>query len=223
MRRHDLVYLRPGAGFAWSGPPPASPVVRAAVAAWIAVGRPLVAARQPADGQGLLLGLALPLAQARQRVALRVEAGEVAEIRPPLSLAACLVSQPVAVREVLLTLERALRQAGIGLGAYGSLAWEALSGEAYRHAESDIDLISDVADRAQLETALALFADAAAALPCRLDGEFRLPGGAAIAWRELAAAWGEPGRSVLVKDEQGVALKPLGELLARLVPYALAA
>lgn len=223
MRRHDLVYLRPGAGFAWAGPPPASPVVRAAVAAWIAAGRPLVAARQPADGGGLLLGLALPLALARQRVALRVDAGAVAEIRPPLALAACLGGQSAAVREVLTTLERVLRRAGVGLGAYGSLAWEALSGEAYRHAESDIDLICDVADRAQLETALALFADAATTLPCRLDGEIRLPGGAAIAWRELAAACGEPRRSVLVKDEQGVALTPLGELLARLVPYALAA
>lgn len=223
MRRHDLVCLRPGATFDWSGPAPASPVVRATVAAWIAAGRPLVAARQPGDGDGLLLGLSLPLALDRQRVALRVDAGEVADIRPPLAVAACLGGQPPAIREVLTMLDRALRQAGVGLGAYGSLAWEALSGEAYRHAESDIDLICDVADRAQLETALALLADAAAALPCRLDGEIRLPGGAAVAWRELAAAYGDQRRTVLVKDEQGVALKPLVELLALLVPYALAA
>jgi phosphoribosyl-dephospho-CoA transferase len=223
MRRHDLVYLRPGAGFDWSGPAPISPAVRTAVAAWIAAGRPLVAARQPASSPQLLLGLALPLAIQRQRVTLLVDPAAVAEIRPPLSLAACLVRQPAALREVLLTLERALHRAGSSLGAYGSLAWEALSGEAYRHAESDIDLICDIADRAQLETALELFADAAAALPCRLDGEIRLPGGTAIAWRELAAAWEDVRRSVLVKDEQGVALKPLGELLALLVPYALAA
>lgn len=223
MRRHDLVYLRPGADFAWAGPAPASPVIRAAVAAWIAAGRPLVAARQPDDGGPQLLGLALPRALERQRVALRVEPGEIAKIRPPLSLSACLGGQPATVREILLTLDRALRQADVVPGAYGSLAWEALSGEAYRHAESDIDLICDVADRAQLETALALLAEAAASLPCRLDGEIRLPDGAAIAWRELATAWGERRRQVLVKDERGVALKPLGELLAALEDHALAA
>ena len=223
MRRHDLVYLRPGAAFAWAGPAPTSPVVRAAVAAWITAGRPLVAARQPGDGGQLLLGLALPRALERQRVALLVEPGEVADIRPPLSLPACLGGQLATVREILLRLDRALDQAGVVPGAYGSLAWEALSGEAYRHAGSDIDLICDVANRIQLEAALALLAEAAAALPCRLDGEIRLPGGTAVAWRELAAAWNDPRRQVLVKDERGVVLQPLGELLAVLEDHALAA
>lgn len=223
MRRHDLVYLRPGAGFAWCGTVPASPLVRAAVAAWIIGGRPLVAARQPGDGGQLLLGLTLPLELERQRVALRVDPGAVAEIRPPLAPAACLGGQPAAVREPLIRLEEAMRRAGIGLGVYGSLAWEALSGEAYRHPESDIDVICDVADRPQLDSALALLAAAAVALPCRLDGEIRFPGGGAVAWRELVVACDDRQRSVLVKDERGVALRTVGALLALLEEHALAA
>lgn len=223
MRRHDRVYLRPGAAVVFPGAATLSPAIRVAVAAWIAAGRPLVAARQPECGGQRLLGLSLPLALERQRVAVLVDPAEVAEVRPPLALAACLGGQPAAVGEVLATLEGALRQAGIRLGVYGSLAWEALSGEAYRHPGSDIDVICEIADRAQLETALAVLAEAAAGLPCRLDGELRLPGGDAVAWRELAAAYGDRQRSVLVKGERRVALKTVADLLARLEDHALAA
>lgn len=223
MRRHDRVYLRPGAAVAFPGAAPVNPATRVAVAAWIAAGRPLVAARQPESGGQLLLGLSLPLALERQRVAVLVDSAEVAEVRPPLALGACLGGQSPAVRAVLTTLEGALRQAGIGLGVFGSLAWEALSGEAYRHPDSDIDVICEIADRSQLETALAVLAEAAAALPCRLDGELRLPGGDAVAWRELAAAYGDRQRSLLVKGERRVALKTQAELLATLEDHALAA
>lgn len=223
MRRHDRVYLRPCAAIAFAGPTTLTPATRVAVAAWIAAGRPLVAARQPESGGQRLLGLSLPLALERQRVALLVDPAEVAEIRPPLTLGACLDGQPAAVRAVLATLEGALSHAGIRLGVFGSLAWEAFSGEAYRHPDSDIDVICEIADRAQLETALAVLAEAAAALPCRLDGELRLPGGDAVAWRELAAAYGDRQRSLLVKGERRVALKTLAELLATLEDHALAA
>lgn len=222
MRRHDRVYLRPGAGHGFPGAM-VSPAIRAAVAAWIADGRPLVAARQAEDCPELLLGLSLPLAMARQRVALLVHADDIADVRPPLGLGDCLGGQGASEQSILLTLERTLQQAGIGLGVFGSLAWEVLSGEAYRHPESDIDVICDIANRVQLETALAALTEAAEALPCRLDGELRLPGGDAVAWRELATTYGDRRRSVLVKGEHRVALKSLTDLLAPLEQDALAA
>lgn len=222
MRRHDRVYLRPGAGFALADPA-AAPALRAAVAGWLAAGRPLVAARQPGSGGRVQLGLALPRALGRQRVAVLVEPAAILEVSPPLTATACLGVLAAGDRALLATLAHALAQAGVCLGVFGSLAWEALSGEAYRHADSDIDVIADVADRLQLETALALLADAAGGLSCRLDGELRLPGSGAVAWRELAAAWTDHGRRVLVKGEQGVALHALGTLLAGLEDHALAA
>ena len=60
MQRHDRVYLRPGATFQFQCNQ-ADPQLAARVMAWVALGRPLVAARQPADGGGLLLGLTASL------------------------------------------------------------------------------------------------------------------------------------------------------------------
>ena len=221
MRRHDLVYLQPDAAFTTPCAEPGSPFWRAA-RQWIARGRPLVAARQPADTGPLCLGLPLPLHQARKRLTIRVEASQITDVRPPLSVDACLPRVAAPSGECLLTLAAAIRSSGARLGVYGSLAWETLSSEAYRHDESDIDLICDVADREQYERALAAFFEAAATLPCRLDGELRFPNGDAVAWAELA---GQPTRdkTVLVKGEREVALKPLDTLLAGLVPVALAA
>lgn len=221
MRRHDLVYLRPEATFTTPCAEPGSPFWLAA-RQWIARGRPLVAARQPTSGGPILLGLALPLHQARKRLSILVEARQIGDIHPPLSIERCAPRLAPATGDRLQALAAAIRSSGATLGVYGSLAWETLSGEAYRHTESDIDLICDVADFAQYEQALAAFSRAAAHFPCRLDGELRFPNGDAVAWAELA---GRPRRdqTVLVKGEREVVLKPLATLLGGLAPIALAA
>jgi len=221
MRRHDLVYLRPDAAFTTPCAEAGSPFWLAA-RQWIGRGRPLVAARQPAGGGPLCLGLTLPLNQARKRLTIQAEAGQIVDIRPPLSIERCLPRLAPPTGQGLLALATAIQGSGARLGVYGSLAWESLSGESYRHAESDIDLICDVADHEQYELALAAFSSTAAHLPCRLDGELRFPNGDAVAWAELA---GQPtrARTVLVKGEREVALKPLNTLLAGLAPAALAA
>jgi phosphoribosyl-dephospho-CoA transferase len=221
MRRHDLVYLRPEATFTTPCAESGNPFWLAA-RQWIARGRPLVAARQPASGGPILLGLALPLHQARKRLSILVEADQIAEVRPALSIERCLPRLAAPTAERLLALATEIQSSGATLGVYGSLAWETLSGESYRHAASDIDLICDVATPEQYERALATFAHSAAQLACRLDGELRFPNGDAVAWAELA---GRPTRdkAVLVKGEREVALKPLDTLLAGLAPVALAA
>lgn len=215
MRRHDRVYLRAGADFSTPCAAPGSPAWQAA-AAWIAAGRPLVAARQPEGGDLVQLGLSLPLALDRQRLTIRVAPARIAAVRPPLAVRACVAALPPAQAAVLLDLDAAVAGCGAALGVYGSLAGEALSGEAFRHADSDIDLICDVADRAQCSAALAAFAGAAARLRCRLDGELRRPDGWAVAWREAVAALAEPDRPVLVKGEGAPALWPLATWLAGL-------
>lgn len=215
MRRHDLVYLHREAAFA-------TPCAEAgdahwlAARDWIAAGRPLVAARQPADGERLLLGLSLPLALQRKRLSLAVDRSAVAEIRSPLPLGRCLPQLPAAQAAILRRLAAGADACSARLGVFGSLAWETLSGESYRHAESDIDLICDVATLEQFDTMLALLHQAADALPCRLDGELRFPGGQAVAWQEVAALRGRPAALVLVKGEQEVGLRPLQALLATL-------
>jgi phosphoribosyl-dephospho-CoA transferase len=216
MRRHDLVYLRPEAP--WSSPCAAagSPLWRAA-RQWIAAGRPLVAARQSGGGS-VALGLTLPLAQDRQRLSILVEPAAIAHCRPPLAVADCASRLPAEQAAPLRELAGRALACSAALGVYGSLAWEALSGEAFRHGGSDIDVICDVATPAQFATLLAALHCAAERLPCRLDGEIRFPDGNAVAWREIAAHLNNPAAPVLVKGPREVGLYPLESLTATLLP-----
>ncbi|WP_341743996.1 malonate decarboxylase holo-[acyl-carrier-protein] synthase [Azonexus hydrophilus] len=216
MLRHDLVYLHPEA--AWDSPCAAagSPLWQAAER-WIAGGRPLVVARQP-DDQVLLLGLALPLAFNRQRLSILVAPSAVARCRPALTVADCLPHLPADQAAPLRELAGRAEACSAMLGVYGSLAWEALSGEAYRHAGSDIDLICDVATPAQFDTMLAALQRAAEGLSCQLDGEIRFPDGRAVAWREIVAKLKTPAAPVLVKGAREVGLQPLENLVATLLP-----
>jgi phosphoribosyl-dephospho-CoA transferase len=222
MRRHDLVYLPASASFSTPCAAPGSPPWQAA-AAWIAGGLPLVAARQSAGGQRVRLGLCLLQHLDRQRLSIEVDAAQIAGIQPALAVERCLGSLPEATADVLLGLAATIKASGARLGVYGSLAWESLSGETYRHAGSDIDLICDVASPEQYDIALTALAHAASRLPCRLDGELRRPDGLAVAWPELAARRSAVERTVLVKGEQEVVLLPLGRWLSGLRPAALAA
>lgn len=215
MRRHDLVYLDRDAAFE-------TPCATAgdsfwlAARDWIAAGRPLVAARQPVGDGPLLLGLSLPLKQQRKRLTIHVDRRAVAGIDAPLAIARCCSRLPVAEAEVLRRLAERAVVCSARLGVFGSLAWEALSGEDYRHADSDIDLICDVATLTQLDAMLAALQLAAGELRCRLDGELRFPDGDAVAWQEFAAYRENPAALVLVKGPHEVGLRPVHALLATL-------
>lgn len=217
MLRHDLVYLQPEA--AWQSPCAAagSPMAQA-VQRWLAAGRPLVAARQPADEQMLLLGLTLPTGQGRHRLSIRAEPAAVARCRPPLALAQCLHRLPATYALELRMLAERAQAGAITFGVYGSLAWEVISGESYRHQASDIDLICEIASKGQLMIALGELALAADRLPCRLDGEIRFPDGNAVAWREVLAHLQTPEAPVLAKGQRDVALLPLVRLIETLSP-----
>ena len=215
MRRHDLVYLHAGAAFT-TPCAEAGGLLWQAARDWIDQGRPLVAARQSGDKAHVLLGLSLPLKLDRKRLSIHVEPGAISAVRPPLGIAQCLTGQPDSVAEVLRELDEQIGRSGARIGVFGSLAWEALSGEAYRHADSDFDVICDVSDTAQLETALAALAQARMNLACRLDGELRFPDGHAVAWLELSEAGRTSGKKVLVKGEKSVELMPVEQLLASL-------
>ena len=218
MRRHDLVYLHASAAFETLYTDAGSPFWQAA-RDWIADGRPLVVARQPATAPGLLLGLALPLLYGqRKRLSIEVERSSVVAVQPPLTISRCLPCLPAGAAGTLAELENRLDAGAVRIGVFGSLAWEILSGETYRHATSDIDLICDVASPAQFEVALAALQQAAAELPCWLDGEIRFPDGNAVAWREILANRDRPNAVVLAKGNADVRLMPLQALTASLSP-----
>ena len=116
----------------------------------------------------------------------------------------------------MAALATAVAGCGASIGIFGSLAWEVLTGEAYRNAESDIDVICDVSTVAQLKAIMAALNETAGRLHCRLDGEVRMPDGLAASWRELAGLAIKPGTRLLVKGPELVGLMSFVELTASL-------
>lgn len=206
--RHALVWIRPG----WRAAVRAADPARADdVGRWLALDRPAVARRRDPGMSGgeVALGIALPAAQGRARVALAAPAGAVARVAPPVPLAEALASAPPGWRAPLAALAGEARRAGLLLRVYGSLAWEHLTGEPYLHDGSDVDLIVPGATDGERVRALALLGAWAAHACPRLDGELDLGAGRGVAWRELLA---RPPR-VLVKAGGSVTLEPLAEAL----------
>ncbi|WP_242346972.1 malonate decarboxylase holo-[acyl-carrier-protein] synthase [Anaeromyxobacter terrae] len=207
--RHDRVWLRPAWRDAVRGE--LEPPALDALEDWFGRRLPAVACRRGAScGDAIALGVALPASAAgeKRRMALLVDPRAVERIGPPLSLREAAASAPAAWQERLGALDRAARDAGLLLRVYGSLAWQHLSGRRYVTERSDVDLLVEPGTHGELGSALALLRGHGDGIP-RLDGEVLLPGGRAVAWRELAT--GAP--RVLVKSGTSVALEPARTLL----------
>ncbi|MEG2803445.1 malonate decarboxylase holo-[acyl-carrier-protein] synthase [Stenotrophomonas sp.] len=198
--RHTLVWLAPQAG--WRADVPAR---EPRLLAWFAQGAPAVVARRAADDPDprLRLGVPLPPAEGKQRLALRVARQDIARQLAPPTLGAVIATPGLAHdpawRPALQALD-AIAPARV----FGAFAWQSLTGLAYVHAGSDIDLLwrvhsPEVADR--LVTRLQAWE---AHFSRRVDGELLLAGGGAVSWREYAGST----RQVLVKRIDGAALEP---------------
>ena len=176
----------------------------AALDGWIDAGRAVVARRRECPGAALTLAVALPLAADRLRIGFAVDPRVVVRIAPPLTLAETIASAPADWRAPLTALHDRGMHIGTTFRVYGSLAWQAISGEACVRAGSDVDLLWTAASVDDVDRVLALLADWEAVGPLRADGELLLPDGDAIAWRELT----RPTERVLVKHQDRVSLQP---------------
>ena len=195
LRRHDLFHLSPEA---W-----ADVLARvwdtealACLTHWRDHDLPLVVARQAGavEPGAVALGLPAPACWSRRRLALRVRADQLgrAAALPGIDAVAGLLPPGFL--------------AGHPLRIAGSFGWQRLTGLAYVHGDSDIDLLVTVADAPAADAVARQLADGEPAGP-RLDGELIFPSGAAVAWREWAAVCGSAARQVLVKRLGGVALE----------------
>jgi phosphoribosyl-dephospho-CoA transferase len=206
LHRHDLAWLRPR----WRDSllTPLEAVDEAAIADWADRGRPAVVCRSLAGAPAgaVTLGVALP--GPGRRLGLLVRAEAVARRGAPLRLRDAAASAPQAWRGPLAALDHALRSVGVTAGVFGSLAWQHLVGEPYLRPTSDVDLLLELPGPASPWPVVDLLLAHDRGAP-RLDGELLLPGGRAVAWRELAT---RPAR-VLVKSIDGVALLPLDQAL----------
>lgn len=207
LDRHQIVHLDPAT---WPALLDAQPDLKAipAVASWALLGRPLIA-RRPlcSDGAGHVpLGLPLPPAMGKQRLAFAVAPEAVLSSgRPPL-LADAITVAPVAWRPTLA----ALVAIDDGVRCFGSLAWEYLTGLPYVSATSDIDLLWQAATAEDADRLAAVIAPIDAGAPMRIDGEIVAPGGLAIQWRE----WAGGARELLAKASDGSEMVPRGAVFA---------
>jgi phosphoribosyl-dephospho-CoA transferase len=177
---------------------------RSLLAHWSAQRLPLVVARDrvgTAPGQ-LCVGLPAPLRWSRRRLALAVAWDHVQRTGtfPTLVRAARAMRSEIAA----IGLASRLSACGAVARVYGGYGWQALSGEAYVHAGSDLDLLIEVDDIDAACASLPLLQQARPG--CRIDGEFLFPDGDALAWRELASALSGSAERVLVKSRGGARL-----------------
>lgn len=214
LARHSLAWLTPEG---WRQAEAACDAgCRDDIARWRQADWPTIVRRRDAHAtdEQCAVGLALPPDPAsgyKRRLALQALLAHVAKVLPPLAMKEAIATAPAPWRSPLADLDRAARKAGVPLRVYGSLALQALTGQSYLTASSDIDVLCYPVTREQLTAMLALLQATAAQVP--LDGEIVFPSGQAVAWKEwLAADNGVTGVRVLVKDDRSVYLAKPSEL-----------
>lgn len=186
------------------------------VAAWLAADRPLVVARQPCGASmsdSISVGLALPPAQGKRRIALSVAVQDIVRYAPPLRLADALAHAPAAWQPSLAELDAAATHIDIELRVFGSLAWQSLSCLNYMTEKSDIDLLWHPLSHTQLQQGIALLGRWEKDHGLRADGEVLFGAGSAVSWREWATLKSGDDQRVLVKRASSAELVDARELL----------
>jgi phosphoribosyl-dephospho-CoA transferase len=200
--RHSLVWLSAHAD--WRADVPAHD---SRLTSWFACGWPAVVARHAADDPDprIRLGVPLPPAEGKQRLALRVPLHDIVRQAPPLALShvAAHAGVPADWQVPIQALDR-LAPAHV----FGAFAWQLLTGLDYVHARSDIDVLWSVQTAHAADALVAKLQVWERRFDRRLDGELCLPEGGAVNWREYAGC----AREVLVKRVDGAGLEARASL-----------
>jgi phosphoribosyl-dephospho-CoA transferase len=193
--------------------------VLAALDLWCARDWPLVVRRNDelalASGD-VAAGLPLPPSLGKSRLAFRLPSTGIARCALPQALGAVARALPPVWQCPLAALDDAARDANVRLSVFGSAAWQAITGLAYLHDDSDVDLLFRPASANEIDIVVSLYERWERDTGRRIDGEILFPGNDAVAWREWVHA--ERETRVLAKSIDGVALverKTLSGRLAR--------
>ncbi len=164
----------------------------------------------------IAVGLALPPAHGKRRIALCVAAHDIVRRTSPLLLADALAHAPAQWRPALAQLDAAAKDIDIELRVFGSLAWQALSGLTYLTPQSDIDLLWHPQSHMQLQQGIALLESWERDHGLRADGEVLFGAGSAVSWREWATLKSGDDKRVLVKRISSAELVDARKLLEML-------
>ena len=208
--RHDLLHPTASGWAALVAHAPAAAAAR--VGHWRDAGLPVMRRRgQPGDPPGLVpVALAFPPTDRPSRLAFTLPPADVAASGPPPTLRAALPDLPDLVRrraEAVLALADA---AALTPRLFGSAMWQHVTGLAYLHDGSDLDLLWSLPRGPDPAASIARLLRSLGGLEARpgsrLDGEIvRHDDGAAVNWRELAS---DGPAELLVKTADAVAVMP---------------
>jgi phosphoribosyl-dephospho-CoA transferase len=208
LRRHDLLRVEPATWQAMlrchSGMADLPLVADWALREW-----PVIVRRRMAGDlvSGVPAALPLPPSHGKRRLAFSFAAGTALVALPPVLLSDAAPTAPPEWQPIVAALLDLGKAAGTTPRVFGALLWEHATGMPYLTARSDMDLLWSIPD----EPTAALLAEGLLRLdadgPVRLDGEFELPDGAAVNWRELAQSSPDLGDKVLIKTIDGVEIR----------------
>ena len=224
LRRHHLVWIAP-AHYASVAAEIPDRALRGAAANWLAAGWPVVVCQQSngrvrvARKARITVGMPLPLAQGKRRVALSIAPEWIAGTAPPQLLRDAIPRLPEPRRAALMRLDQRASALGLALRLYGSVAWEALTGRSYLAPESDVDLLMQPTTAKQLAAAIAMLCAWEVESGIRADGEILFGDDDAVAWREWMSGghrWESASARVLVKAVYGPRLEAGAMLFAGL-------
>ncbi len=213
FQRHDLVWLDPELDAGQFASADQCGLARD----WVRQGLPLVVARQCSalciDSHQILLGFTLPSAPARTRVSLRADRAAIIRHSRPLSLSDAMLHAPQTWQPGMNLLLALFERTGAEARVFGSLSFQAFTGQPYLDAASDLDLLLECGDTGNLAELLAGLQNFPLKVP-RIDGEILAASGWAVAWRELASALltNNP-RQVLAKSDRETCLLPVDEFV----------
>jgi len=214
LPRHRLVWLDPAALDALSL---SDPNDRDAVRDWLSAGRPAVVRRSEVDtGHDVPLGIPLPERLGRRRVALRARPDAIRRTGAMPLLSEAADAAPLGWRPIVHRVATALGACGAAVHVFGSLGWQALTGEAYLRPGSDIDILIEPASGFDAGAVLGVLHELARMTEPRLDGELVLDGDRAVSWRELLTE----AEKLLVRSSAGVSLEDRENFLGRLLKEA---
>jgi phosphoribosyl-dephospho-CoA transferase len=211
LHRHDLLDVAPAA---WRQEIARQPeaAARALLGDWAALGRPVMVRRyQPGDAADRVpVAVSLPREFGQPGFKTQIRRQQLLARRAPVALAACVDMAPTHWRSTLEALLVVARRMQVMPLVFGSLMWERVTGLRYLSDESDLDLLWHVQHFEQALLLSRAIAQCAAVSPMRVDGEFLLPDGAGVHWRE----WLDGADEVVVKTMLGVESRALRQLFA---------
>jgi phosphoribosyl-dephospho-CoA transferase len=217
-RRHELLHVAPDV---WASALAQRPALAdlPLLECWAKREWPVIVRRR-AEGEdpGMVpVGVPLPPAAGKCRVALVLPPGGILQRSPPPLLGAAAKVADEGWQSTIASLLALGARTGVEPSAFGSLLWEHLTGLTYLSAQSDLDVLWPVpADFDALSLVFGI-ARVQHDTPLRIDGEVVFPDGSAVNWRELwnvhrIAHWAEDRATVLAKTMEGVRLLDIASL-----------